>query len=389
MTCDCALISLADSGVGQGYVSVARDISVRKRAQSQNEAALEALRESENRLRLQFEQMPIACVLTDVERRVQSWNPAAERIFGFTAAEAIGKSAHGLILPVELTPDLDGRWQSLTAGEAVGQHVHTNLTKDGRTVVCEWTYSPVTDKQGKATGVLAMGSDISDRRKVEAALREERERMARELHDSVTQALYGLTLFADAGSQQAASGKLEPACQYLPRISETAVQALKEMRLLVYQLRPAALDDQGLVGALDYRLSAVERRAGVKAQLVADEALALPADLTEGLYGIAQEALNNVLKHAYASRVTVALHSQEGTVELSVADDGQGFDPAAVRQGGLGLISMRERAEKIHGTLTISSAVGQGTRVVVAVRRPESWRRPENRQMPLEGEARG
>jgi PAS domain S-box-containing protein len=387
VTCDCAVISLAEQGTGQGCVIVGQDITGRKRAQAQNEAALEALRESERRLRLQFEQMPIACVLTDLERCIQSWNPAAERIFGFTAAEVNGKSAHGLILPKEITPELDGRWQSLTAGEAIGQHVHENLTKDARTVICEWTYSPITDRQGKATGVLAMGTDISDRQKVEAALREERERMARELHDSVTQALYGLTLFADAGSRQAECGNLEQACQYLSRISETSVQALKEMRLLVYQLRPAALDDQGLVGALDYRLSAVERRAGVKAQLVADEDITLPASLAEGLYRIAQEALNNVLKHAHAARVVVELRGRDGMAVLSVTDDGQGFDPEAVCQGGLGLISMRQRAEQMRGTLTIGSSAAQGTRVAVAVRLPERWRQQGAGSLPLEGEA--
>jgi signal transduction histidine kinase len=200
------------------------------------------------------------------------------------------------------------------------------------------------------------------------AVMKERERLARELHDSVTQSLYSLTLFAEAGRDLAKDGELERVESYLTRLGEIAQQALKEMRLLVYQLRPLALQREGLVGALQQRLDAVEGRIGVKARLLTEGLVELPAPVEEGLYRIAQEALNNALKHAAATLVTVYIRTEDERVELEVVDDGQGFDPDAVSdRGGMGLASMRERAEKLGGSLTVLSAPGEGTRVKVSV----------------------
>jgi GAF domain-containing protein len=209
----------------------------------------------------------------------------------------------------------------------------------------------------------------------QAAVVEERSRLARELHDSVTQSLYSLTLLSVAGQRLAETGEMERVKGYLTRIGEIGQQALNEMRLLVYELRPVALESEGLVGALRQRLDAVEQRAGVRARLViAGEAgtSELPAALEEALFRIAQEALNNALKHAAPTSVEVRIHVEGGDtgqrVELDVTDNGQGFDPQAVRdKGGMGLVSMRERAEKTGAELTIRSAPGEGTRVTVVV----------------------
>ncbi|MDQ4077524.1 MAG: histidine kinase [Chloroflexota bacterium] len=200
------------------------------------------------------------------------------------------------------------------------------------------------------------------------AVVEERQRLARELHDSVTQSLYSLTLFAEAGRRQSTVGAWATVEQYLGRLSETAHQALKEMRLLVYELRPPTLEHDGLVGALQRRLDAVEKRAGIDARLLVEGDRQLPAPLEEALYRIAQEAFNNALKHASASTITVRLYADEREVMLEVVDDGQGFDvSSAVDGGGLGLTSMRERVERLGGFLTILSQPGVGTTVRVQV----------------------
>jgi PAS domain S-box-containing protein len=348
------------TGAPKATLEINSDITAQRLAQQE-------LRASEERLRIQVQQMPVACILWDTEMRAQSWNPAAERIFGFSAAEAIGRDARDLIVPTQVSPAFQAVRARLLSGDDAAQSINRNVTKDGRIIVCEWTNMPIRDKDNRLLGVLSMAQDITDRKKLETALREERERMARELHDSVTQSLYSLTLFGDAGRQEAARGNVTQAAYYLGRISETSVQALKEMRLLVYQLRPAVLEDQGIVGALEYRLSAVERRAGVKAKLIADEGLSLPMHIAEGLYRIAQEALNNILKHAEATQVTARLERQHEAVALTIEDNGLGFDPAAVSQGGLGLISMRERASGLGGTVTVRSAPGQGTTVTAVI----------------------
>jgi signal transduction histidine kinase len=196
----------------------------------------------------------------------------------------------------------------------------------------------------------------------------ERERLARELHDSVTQSLYSLTLLAEAGRRLAGAGDLARVEGYLDRLGQISQQALREMRLLVYELRPLVLKREGLVGALRERLEAVEKRAGVDARLFVEQEIELPASVEEELYRIAQEALNNALKHAGATSVIVRILTKGNRVTLEVVDDGRGFDPhAADDTGGMGLISMRERAEKIGATLTVSSSPAQGTSVKVCV----------------------
>jgi signal transduction histidine kinase len=194
----------------------------------------------------------------------------------------------------------------------------------------------------------------------------ERERLARELHDSVSQSLYSLTLLSEAGRRLVKAGDLERVEEYLDRLGEISQHALKEMRLLVYELRPLVLKREGLARALQHRLDAVEKRAGIEARLLIDGQVKLPAPIEEGLYRIAQEALNNALKHARATSVTVRIHSEGDIVELEVADNGVGFDPQArADEGGMGLVSMRERAERMGSSLIILSTPGEGTRVKI------------------------
>jgi signal transduction histidine kinase len=156
------------------------------------------------------------------------------------------------------------------------------------------------------------------------------------------------------------------------RLGEAAQQALKEMRLLLYELRPLALQQEGLVGAVQQRLDAVEKRAGVDTRLLVEGMLDLPAPVDAELYHIIQEALNNAMKHAAARSVTVRIRAERARVEVTVTDDGRGFDPGGVGDaGGLGLPSMRARAERLGGSLTIRSHPGEGTTVAVCVDGPE------------------
>jgi len=217
----------------------------------------------------------------------------------------------------------------------------------------------------------------------ELAVLQERNRLARELHDSVTQSLHSSTLLAEAGQRLLSSGDIERVRGYLIRLGEISQQALKEMRLLVYELRPLALSGVGLVGALQQRLDAVERRSGVEVEFSIDEELELPASVEEELYRIAMEALNNALKHANPIRVTVTIRKEEKDrspcIELSVIDDGIGFDlDTKEGEGGLGLVSMQERIEKLSGELTILSAPGEGTQVKACVNLETSSQSPDS-----------
>lgn len=223
---------------------------------------------------------------------------------------------------------------------------------------------------GDQIGVIVENARLY-RQAEQLAVVRERERLARELHDSVTQSLYSLTLLAEASERLLGTGEIERTAEYTGRLGAIAQQALKEMRLLVYQLRPLVLKREGLVGALQQRLDAVEKRAGVDARLLVEGTLSIPAPIEEGLYRIAQEALNNALKHGAPRAVTLRIQATDRRVRLEVEDDGRGFDPTAVEDtGGMGLTSMRERAERLGGAFVLQSAPGSGTTVRVDVEVP-------------------
>jgi signal transduction histidine kinase len=200
------------------------------------------------------------------------------------------------------------------------------------------------------------------------AVLEERHRLARDLHDSVMQALYGLVLSAEGAARKLAEGHAGLVGERLVDIRRTAQSALHEMRLLIFELRPPDLQKEGLLAALQTRLDAVELRAGVKASLQVEGDGSLPGELEAGLYRVVQEALNNALKHSGAESVVVSLRFHAEAIELEVVDDGIGFDvDAAQSGGGLGLRGMHERAAQLGGKLSLHSRPRRGTRVRLEV----------------------
>jgi signal transduction histidine kinase/ligand-binding sensor domain-containing protein len=212
----------------------------------------------------------------------------------------------------------------------------------------------------------------------EAATLEERTRLARELHDSATQSLYSATLFSEAGKELAEKGDLESASYYLSRVGEVIHQALKDMRLLVFQLRRPVLETEGLLMALQHRLDAVEKRAGMDARLISDNLPFIPHHVSEELYSITIEALNNTLKHAQAEVVTITIRSGGGEVDLEVRDDGRGFDiETAPNGGGMGLANMAERAAKLGANLIIDSSSDQGTSIRVILPPAQAPSKPD------------
>ncbi|WP_169512956.1 GAF domain-containing sensor histidine kinase [Actinopolymorpha alba] len=196
----------------------------------------------------------------------------------------------------------------------------------------------------------------------EKAALEERQRLARELHDSVSQALYGIALGART-ARQVLDYAPEQVDQPIGYILQLAEAGLADMRALIFELRPQALAEEGLVVALHKQLAALHARHGVvtHADLGTEPAAALK--VKQAFYRIAQEALQNIARHAHAHHVTMRLDSSAGELVLEISDDGTGFDPSASFPGHLGLRSMRERINEIGGALEIISAPGEGTRV--------------------------
>ncbi|MGW7418215.1 GAF domain-containing sensor histidine kinase [Streptomyces sp. NPDC054863] len=202
----------------------------------------------------------------------------------------------------------------------------------------------------------------------ELTIAEERSRLAHELHDAVSQKLFSLRLTAQAAAalvdRDPARAKGE-----LHQVAALAAEAADELRAAVVELRPAGLDEDGLVATLRTQIQVMDRAHS--AQVVFDSCgvRALPAAQEEAMLRVAQEALHNALRHSGADRVDVVLEKRDDHVRLSVADDGCGFEPGGVRRAGrhLGLVSMRDRAGGVGGSLTVDSAPGKGTTITMEV----------------------
>jgi signal transduction histidine kinase len=201
----------------------------------------------------------------------------------------------------------------------------------------------------------------------ELSVVEERNRLARDLHDSVTQTLFSVVLNAEAALTMLCRDPAQMQPQ-LEKVRDLARDALQEMRSLIFELRPAELEADGLVATLRKHIDVLQRVRRMDITLAVRGERRLAPDVEQGLFRIAQEALNNALKHARAKHIAVELDLNEGA-RLSVRDDGAGFDPSSpvARSKRLGLTSMRERAEAIDAALTIDSGPGAGTRVHIEV----------------------
>jgi signal transduction histidine kinase len=202
----------------------------------------------------------------------------------------------------------------------------------------------------------------------ELSIAEERNRLARELHDSVTQKLFSLVLSAEAAATLLDRDGAEARAE-LERLQELAREAMDELRTLVFELRPPAVDSEGLATALRKHVDVLRRayRREIGLELIGTPSGAPRVE--RDVLRIAQEALQNALRHAGAERVELRLDARNGRLVMSVTDDGVGFDPAApeLRSRRLGLTSMEERAEAIGGALSIESTPGAGTTVRLEV----------------------
>jgi signal transduction histidine kinase len=244
----------------------------------------------------------------------------------------------------------------------------------GALTLAAWEVREITQEElslltaiSQQVGMAVVNAQLYEKAE-QAGVTTERTRLARELHDSVTQLLYSVTLYAEAAAELLDSGETETAAGHLRELRDTAQEALREMRLLIYQLHQPALGQGGLAAALQARLDAVEARSGMhtKMQLEGVENLSTQAQME--LYNITQEALNNALKHAHANGVRIDLHFGEAATILEIYDDGVGFEAKdETLGGGFGISGMRERAQKIGGRLQIESSPGKGTKVSVEV----------------------
>jgi signal transduction histidine kinase len=206
-----------------------------------------------------------------------------------------------------------------------------------------------------AHAAIAIENARLHERSRELSIVEERNRLARELHDSVTQRLFGVALAAESASTLLERDRGAAATE-LTRVSELARGAMEELRAVVFELRPASLEAEGLATVLRKHVDVLRRVSGQAIDLRVGELPRLPSGPATQVLRIAQEALGNAVRHAAADHIDVRLENGSGRLVLSVADDGQGFDPGAVRGRRLGLTSMQERATELGGELSVTTS---------------------------------
>ena len=360
-------VAVVHDGAVENVYGIARDVAERERLERE-------LRDSEERYRYLVQSSPDLVWMTDADGRFTFVSDQAEQILGWETHELIGRSF------ADLAPD-DGRrgaiarfrWVQRRPTEAHRSRLNVR-TRDGRELAMEVTgIGMVAD--GRFLGAHGAARDVSDREKLERGLRrqaaelassEERAHLARELHDSVTQALFSMTLLSrsielllDKDPSQV-PGKLVS-------LRELQRDALAEMRALIFELRPGNIEEHGLIQALRTHSASLSGRIGLPVLVETDLVERPSLDIEETLYRIAQEALHNVVKHAGARQVRLELDRVAEGVRLRVIDDGRGFDPSAVPDGHLGLAGMRSRAERLGGRITVTTAHGEGTTIEVVV----------------------
>ena len=203
----------------------------------------------------------------------------------------------------------------------------------------------------------------------ELSIVEERNRLARELHDSVSQKLFGMVLSAEAAATLI--GRDNNAGEQVARLGELAQEALTELRELIFELRPPSLEEEGLAATLRKHVDMLRRVHGRDIELRIAGTAGCPPESEADVLRVAQEALNNALRHAEAERIELRMEARDGRLVVTVADDGVGFDPDApgVRSRRLGLTSMEERARALGGALAVVSRPGEGTTVTLEVPR--------------------
>ena len=335
----------------------------------------ERLEASEAQYRFLVTSSPDLIWSADAEGRFTFVSDAARDLLGREPEELIGHPFSELVAPGSLDVATE-RWRELIDDPTRRQFVPIDLVRsDGTTIPTEITGIGVVG-DGRLVGVHGSTRDVRARDRLERELRrqsaelaasQERAHLARELHDSVTQALFSMTLITRS-IELLLERDPAGAAERLGTLRELQRDALAEMRALIFELRPGSLERDGLVQALRTHAAAVEGRTGLS--IVVDctdlpDRLSLEAE--DVLYRIGQEALHNVVKHASASEARIVVSVAGGSATMTVEDDGAGFDPRAVGPGHLGIEGMRARAERSRGRLLVDSMPGRGTRITAVL----------------------
>ncbi|MBY0268306.1 MAG: PAS domain S-box protein [Burkholderiales bacterium] len=356
---------------------ILRDISERIRTKEKAKQAAEV----QARLAAIVESSNDAIIMRSLDGRILTWNAAAERLFGWSTAEAMGRPII-MIVPPEQIGILAASIERVKQGETMESVETVRLRKDGSRFFADITFSPVKDEHGRVIAISNTTRDITERKQAESALRElsrrlleteeaERRAISRELHDRIGQDLSAINLTIDLMRMHPDNPRhsLQSRLDDMQKLLHASIDSTRD---IMADLHPAGLEDAGLAVALQYHAERISQRLQIAVTVNNGWHGARPALAIElALFRIAQEAVSNIAKHADARTIRIDLeeYAASNRLVLRISDDGRGFDTAAPRPMNHGLRTMRERARAVDATLRIDSAPGRGTRIGVELQR--------------------
>lgn len=357
-------------------LSSGEDITEHRRAD-------EALKKSESRYHDLFNSASDAIIIRNLDGNIFEVNESASELTGYTVAELTSMNISQFLAPESFETTMEKQKRQLE-GEAASQRYELELIrKNGTGAIIEAMIS-IVQEEGHPVAVQATVRDVTEQRrmrdsiryylqKVLAAQEDERKRIARDLHDDASQSMLLLTHQLDAIVSDTGGSLEEPVRDKLNQAYNLAVEILSGLRRYAQELRPAILDDMGLVAALEWMADRLSSEGMTKIEVkVSVPEIDLPQEIQLVLFRIAQEALGNVKRHSNASTAVIKLESTAGMVRMTVTDDGKGFAlPVPITEfgsmGKLGIIGMLERAQLLDGTMNIESSPGKGTTVIFEI----------------------
>ena len=325
------------------------------------------MRESQEKYRDLVERISDVIYTIDTTGQITYISPAIEPFLGYSPVEMVGRPFSEFIAPENLQR-AEESFQQLAAGVSFGPNEYRVVTKTGQVRWVRASSQPIVDGE-QVSGVRGVLTDITDHVRAEAELERaaaaaERERLARDLHDAVNQTLFSVAAIAevlpDTWERDPAKAR-----RGLQDLQGQTRGALAEMRTLLLTWRPEAWQDRDLGDSIHQLGDAMAARTRMPVTTTIVGECHPPAEVKLALYRIAQEELNNVVKHAGAGRAIIRLECTAERITLSISDDGRGFDPGEVAPHQLGLGIMRERAQAIGAAFTITSQHGNGTEINV------------------------
>jgi signal transduction histidine kinase len=361
--------------------------------------SLDLAAESPELLRLVLATLPVGVSVLDRSGDILLANAAAKHIWGDLIASGADRWARSKAFwYASGKPIAPTEWASVRAlreGKTTLNELIDIVTFDGRRKTIQNSAAPIRDADGSIVGSVIVNEDVTARVLAESALREstdrlqhfsrrlltvqeeERRHLSRELHDEFGQLLAGISLHLEAAKRLAGG---DAARARLDECVHLVQHAGAQLRGLVLELRPTMLETAGLVPTLRWIAKQHGERTGITTE-VTGELKDIPSELSIGCFRVAQEALTNVTRHAKARHVWIELSQTEAALDLTIRDDGVGFDvartlEAAAGSGHLGLLGMKERVQVLGGDMSVDSELGHGTRVritfpIATLRRPK------------------